>query len=62
MAPGMATIRKTAERYVKTQVKTFANGGAEKISQKDLDQAISKVVQALTEIHHAIEKTKRNSA
>ena len=49
-------IRKIAENYVRTQIRGW-NGRSSKISKRDIQKAIAKVVKALQEAREASGKT-----
>ena len=48
-------IRKIAENYVKTQIRSW-NGSSSKISKRDIEKAIAKVAKALREAREASAK------
>lgn len=52
----MKEVRKLAENYVKTQVRSW-NGHSAKISKRDIEKAIGKVAKALLEARRASAKT-----
>jgi len=51
----MTEIRKLAENYVKTQVRTW-NGHSSKITKRDIEKAIAKVTKVLLEAKKASAK------
>jgi hypothetical protein len=52
----MTEVRKIAENYVKTQIRSW-NGHSAKISKRDVQKAIAKVAKALLEARQASAKT-----